>query len=77
MSSATTELKQYLDGALRVTLSDGRMLIGRFACFDKQRNVLLNEAREFRTTSCEGRPRSLGIVLVPWRWIVRCDAERR
>ena len=70
-------VREHLDAPLRVTLTDKRILIGRFACFDKQRNVLLNEAREFRSTSCEGRPRSLGIVLVPWRWIVRCDAERR
>ena len=74
--SATAQLREHLDAAFRVGLSDGRVIIGRFSCFDKQRNVLLTEAREFRTSDCAGKSRNLGIVLVPRRWIVACHAER-
>jgi small nuclear ribonucleoprotein (snRNP)-like protein len=73
-SAAVSRLKQHLDAFLRVTLTDGRILIGTFACFDKQRNILLNDAREFRAPLADDQPRSrsernLGIVLVPRRWI--------
>lgn len=70
--SAVEIVKRQLDNFLRVTLSDGRVLIGRFACFDKQRNVLLVEARETRAGAPDGR--NLGIVLVPRRWITECHA---
>mmetsp|Transcript_42872 Transcript_42872/g.85977 ORF Transcript_42872/g.85977 Transcript_42872/m.85977 type:complete len:81 (-) Transcript_42872:718-960(-) len=74
---AIARLTERLDAALRVTLSDGRVLVGRFACFDKQRNVLLIEAREFRAGASQGSrhpERNLGIVLIPRRWITACHA---
>ena len=67
-----------IDGLLRVTLTDGRVLVGTFSCFDKQRNILLQDAREFRILPEDGglseSSRSLGIVLVPRRWIAACHA---
>ena len=67
---------ELLDGPLRVTLLDGRVLVGRFTCFDKQRNVLLTEAREQRDVlaGSHSSERHLGLVLVPWRWIASCHA---
>lgn len=73
--SATAQLKKHLDAALRVSLTDGRVIIGRFSCYDKQQNVLLTDAREFRSPDCTGQSRNIGIVLVPRRWIVACHAE--
>lgn len=71
---ARDEVREYLDNFLRVVLMDGRVLVGKFSCFDKQRNVLLNDATELRFLGAEtrGKPdyeRQLGIVLVPWKYI--------
>ena len=74
--TAVEQVTELLDTPLRVTLVDGRVLIGQFSCFDKQRNVLLNEVREYRPAE-DGRlgaSRLIGIVLVPRRWISACHA---
>ena len=73
-SGSVAKVRAYLDGLLRVGLVDGRVLVGKFACFDKQRNILLNEAREHRYLgeATRGKPdyeRHLGIVIVPWQRI--------
>jgi len=74
-------IREMLDSPLRVGLTDGRVIIGRFACLDKQRNILLTEARETRWTEASsadttgGRSeRHLGTVLVPRRWVTTCHA---
>ena len=72
--SHAAAVKELLDNHLRVTLTDGRILIGQFSCYDKQRNVLLTEVSEYRKGE-DGRlggRRNLGIVLVPRRWISAC-----
>lgn len=43
--------KELLDQPIRVGVSDGRIFIGTFACFDKQRNLLLYGAHELAQTS--------------------------
>lgn len=78
--SPAVKTRAFLDAPLRVGLTDGRVMVGTFACFDKQRNVLLVDAREWRWTASlnsdatEKVERHLGIVLVPWRWITSCHA---
>ena len=55
-------------------------MIGRFLCFDKQQNILVNEARETRMVAAvdgdvpEKSERHLGIVLVPRKWVKTCHA---
>jgi len=81
--SAVASVREMLDSLLRVTLTDNRVLVGRFCCFDKQRNVLLNETLEQRFTDGETVPsppraadfeRHLGLVLVPRRHIAAVHA---
>mmetsp|Transcript_12946 Transcript_12946/g.39522 ORF Transcript_12946/g.39522 Transcript_12946/m.39522 type:complete len:94 (-) Transcript_12946:928-1209(-) len=70
------EVRQMLDSPLRVGLTDGRIVFGRFACLDKQRNILLTDARESRRmngdAASERRERHLGTVLIPRRWVATC-----
>ena len=79
--SLKTLVEPLLDGLLRVGLSDGRVIIGRFACLDKQRNILLTDAREVRFGAAKGEAgeperseRQLGIVLAPRQHVVSCHA---
>ena len=82
-SPAISSVRSHLDDQMRVTLTDGRVLIGRFECFDKQRNVLLRDAQEQRFNGGETVPepprapdfeRHLGLVLVPRKHITAVHA---
>ena len=80
---AVASVRGLLDGLLRVTLADNRVLVGKFACFDKQRNVLLGDATEQRFSDGNTVPspprkadfeRHLGLVLVPRKHIAAIHA---
>ena len=77
-AAAVAGARELLDGALRVTLTDGRVVVGVFTCFDTQRNVLLADCQE--TQQGEGADmagqtkRHLGLVIVPREHIVACHA---
>lgn len=49
-------LRSLLEQELRVVLSDGRVLLGRLQCADKQGNLVLHNTREF-LPSRRGRTR--------------------
>ena len=51
---ARARIAKRLGNSLSVSLTDGRVLIGRFTCLDKQRNVLLTEAREQAASTSDG-----------------------
>ena len=56
--SARARVCELLDDLLRITLTDGRILVGKFVCFDKQRNVLLGRRMSsamWRATICARR----------------------
>ena len=70
-------VRRLLDRTLRVELTDGRVLVGTFTCFDKQRNLLLTETRESRVVPGTGdapdrAERHIGLVLVPRKWVNSC-----
>ena len=67
-------VRRLLDGALRVGLIDGRIIIGQFSCLDKQRNILLTDSRETRVGS--DSERFLGTVLVPRKYVASCHAAQ-
>ncbi|CEG36419.1 U1 snRNP component [Plasmopara halstedii] len=50
IGEATLELMKLLGSLVRLRISDGRVIIGRFHCFDKHQNVILRDAREFAPT---------------------------
>jgi small nuclear ribonucleoprotein (snRNP)-like protein len=78
-ADAGNRVRRWLDALLRVELSDGRVLTGKFGCFDKQKNILLVETREQRflgSNKCikPDFERHLGLVLIPWQYAAAVHA---
>ncbi len=74
-TTAVDDIRPMLDRDLRVGLVDGRDIVGKFACYDKQQNILLAQARELRRAAASTSERSLGTVIVPWKWVRTCHCD--
>jgi small nuclear ribonucleoprotein B and B' len=78
-----SKLLRYVEHRLRVTLHDGRNIVGTFLAFDKHLNLVLSEAEEFRTLKKGGsavleertEKRSLGLVLIRGENVVSLAVE--
>lgn len=66
---------RYIEHRLRVTLFDGRQMVGTFLAFDKHLNLVLSDAQEYRSSKKSGataaavveertEQRNLGLILV-------------
>lgn len=72
-------LAKYLRKHLKVTLSDGRVIVGFFLCTDSDMNLILGDSSEFEvsSTSEDGKlekRRHVGSVMVPGSHIVKVEA---
>jgi len=82
-SGKGSKLLRYVEHRLRVTLHDGRSIIGTFLAFDKHLNLVLSEAEEFRIFRKSGAAlleerterRTLGLVLVRGENVVSLAVE--
>mmetsp|Transcript_27680 Transcript_27680/g.41900 ORF Transcript_27680/g.41900 Transcript_27680/m.41900 type:complete len:160 (-) Transcript_27680:1312-1791(-) len=81
-SGKGSKLLRYVEHRLRVTLHDGREILGTFLAFDKHMNLVLSEAEEFRTLRNKGavveerlEKRSLGLVLIRGENVVSLAVE--
>mmetsp|Transcript_43819 Transcript_43819/g.65014 ORF Transcript_43819/g.65014 Transcript_43819/m.65014 type:complete len:155 (-) Transcript_43819:211-675(-) len=81
-SGKGSKLLRYVEHRLRVTLNDGRSIVGTFLAFDKHMNLVLSEAEEFRTLRTKAaiveertQKRSLGLVLIRGETVVSLAVE--
>lgn len=81
-----TRMQQWINYRVRITLNDGRMLVGTFMAFDRHMNVVLSDCEEFRRVkvSVAGKKdqteereakRGLGLIMIRGETIVSFTAE--
>ena len=79
-----SKLLKYVDHRLRVTLHDGRYIIGTFLAFDKHLNLVLSECEEFRLSKGASKSavveertekRTLGLILIRGENVVSLAVE--
>lgn len=84
-SAPIQRLKTLLRQTLRVVISDDRIFVGTFVGTDKQLNILLFSAEEYRVgpEAQEMRPlyahaesRLVGQVMIPWRLVKKVEMQR-
>ena len=84
-SGKGSKLLRYVEHRLRVTLQDGRVIIGTFLAFDKHLNLVLSDAEEFRTLRKKGdraavveerqEKRALGLIILRGENVVSLAVE--
>jgi len=83
MAAASPSLQNLFDKPLKVLLSDGRTIIGKFVCIDRERNLVLVDAIAYLPSDSQlldgSNPetdfRTLGVVMVPGKHLIKAEAE--
>lgn len=86
MSKKSSKMAQWINYRMRVTVDDGRMVVGRFMAYDKHMNVVIGDAEEFRRVAIKPpggkgpkeeheEKRSLGLTLLRGECIVSMSVE--
>eukprot|EP01112_Ceratiomyxa_fruticulosa_P002836 TRINITY_DN1308_c0_g1_i2.p1 TRINITY_DN1308_c0_g1~~TRINITY_DN1308_c0_g1_i2.p1 ORF type:complete len:119 (+),score=28.90 TRINITY_DN1308_c0_g1_i2:166-522(+) len=74
------QVRSFMGKRIKVVISDGRIITGKFYCFDQQGNILVSEAEEEKpkkeVTGVLGANRLLGIALIPFKFVLECFIDQ-
>ncbi|KAI5670955.1 hypothetical protein M9H77_11319 [Catharanthus roseus] len=72
-------VKKLLGHRMLVGIKDGRFFLGMFYCIDKQGNIILQDAVEYRFTRRSSpspmEQRGLGLILIPFACRTSCHVD--
>lgn len=78
-SNLVTRVRKLLFRRMLVGVSDGRFFLGGFHCIDKQGNIILQDAVEYRSIRRSSpspmEQRCLGLILIPSSCRTSCHVE--
>ncbi|CAN6200778.1 unnamed protein product, partial [Urochloa humidicola] len=77
-SPAVAKLRKLLFRRMLIGVNDGRYFLGLFHCIDKQGNIILQDAVEYRSARHSSPPteqRCLGLILIPATCRSSCQVD--
>ncbi|KAL7129661.1 hypothetical protein ABFS83_13G082800 [Erythranthe nasuta] len=71
--------KKLIHHRMLIGIKDGRFFLGSFYCMDKQGNIILQDAVEYRSTRRTSpspmEHRAVGLILIPFSCRTSCHAD--
>ncbi|EGG23383.1 hypothetical protein DFA_05515 [Cavenderia fasciculata] len=76
----SSKMLQYINYRMKITINDGRIIVGRFLAFDKHMNIVVCDAEEFRRIKQKGKEdreekRTLGMLVIRGETVISLSAE--
>ena len=80
----SSKILQFVNYRMRVTIADGRQMVGKFMAFDKHMNIVLGDCEEFRRIPVKGgkgeeqeQRRTLGLIILRGESVVSLTVESK
>ncbi|XP_057763993.1 uncharacterized protein LOC130985184 [Salvia miltiorrhiza] len=78
-SNAVGVAKKLIHSRMLIGIKDGRFFVGTFYCMDKQGNIILQDAVEYRSTRRSSpspmEHRGVGLILIPSSCRTSCHVD--